>query len=84
MKATIDQFILVARNYPVATVAMICLCRSVVNWLSKVAARCYCRIGCSAAISLLKSGWPAFLFLLLVPDSFQLGLGLNDFGVEVI
>ena len=84
MKATIDQFILVARNYPVAIVAIICLCRSVVNWLNKVAARCYCRIGCSAAISVLKSGWPASLFLLLVADSFQLRLGVRDFGVEVV
>jgi hypothetical protein len=82
IKATIDQFILVARNYPVAIVAIICFCRSVVNWLNKVAARCYCRIGCSAAISLLKSGCPASLFLL--PDSFQLRLGVRDFGVEVV
>ncbi len=31
MKATIRQFILVARNYPVATASMVCLCQSVVN-----------------------------------------------------
>ena len=82
MKATIDRFILVARNYPVGIVAIICLCRSVVNWLNKVAARCYCRIGCSAAISLSKSGWPASL--LPIPDSVQLRLGVRDFGVEVV
>jgi len=37
MQATINQFILVARNYPVAIVAMICLYQSVVNWLNRVA-----------------------------------------------
>jgi hypothetical protein len=52
MKATIDQFILVARNYPVAIVGMICSCRSVVNGVGKVTVRHYCRIRCSAAISL--------------------------------
>src|SRR5512136_1232079 len=39
IKATINQFILVARNYPVAIVSMICLCRSVVN-LSNGVANC--------------------------------------------
>ena len=37
IKATINQFILVARNYPVAIVGMICLCQSVVNGLHEVA-----------------------------------------------
>jgi len=36
-EATIDGLILLARNYPVAIVSMVCLCRSVVNGLSKVA-----------------------------------------------
>lgn len=36
-KATINQFILVARNYPVAIVGMICLCHSVVNGLYEAA-----------------------------------------------
>jgi hypothetical protein len=81
MKATIDQFVLVARNYPVAIVAMICFCRPVVNWSGKVMVRYYCRIGCGAAISRSKSGWPVSLFL--VPDSVQLGLGVRDSGVEV-
>jgi hypothetical protein len=39
IKATIDQFILVARNYPVAIVGMICLCQSVVNGLREAANR---------------------------------------------
>jgi hypothetical protein len=38
-KATINQFILVARNYPVAIVGMICLCRSVVNKSNELANR---------------------------------------------
>lgn len=37
IKATINQFILVARNYPVAIVGMICLSQSVVNRLSRLA-----------------------------------------------
>jgi hypothetical protein len=37
MQATINQFILVARNYPVAIVGIICLCQSVVNWSIGVA-----------------------------------------------
>jgi hypothetical protein len=37
MKATIDQFILVARNYPVAIVAIICLCRLAVNGFNRIA-----------------------------------------------
>jgi hypothetical protein len=36
IKATMDQFNLVARNYPVAIVGMICLCRCVVNWSNEV------------------------------------------------
>ena len=39
MKATIDRFILVARNHPVAIVAIICFCRPVVNGLNKAASR---------------------------------------------
>ena len=37
MEATIDGFILLARNYPVAIISMVCLCRSIVNGLNKVA-----------------------------------------------
>jgi hypothetical protein len=37
IKATISQSILVASNYPVAIVSMICLCQSVVNGLQKAA-----------------------------------------------
>ncbi len=81
VKATINQFILVARNYPVAIVVIICLCRSVVNRLVKVAVRYYCRIRCSAAISISKSGWSPSPFF--VADGFQLSLGLSDSGVEV-
>jgi len=36
-EATIDGFILLARNYPVAIVRMVSVCRSVVNGLNKVA-----------------------------------------------
>ena len=36
-EATIDGLILVGGNYPVAIGSMICLCRSVVNGLHKVA-----------------------------------------------
>jgi len=38
-EATIERLILSTRNYPVAIVGMVCLCRSVVNGLNKVA---YC------------------------------------------
>jgi hypothetical protein len=37
MEATIDGLILLGGNYPVAIVSMICLCRSIVNGLNKVA-----------------------------------------------
>src|SRR4030042_2345167 len=36
-KATINQFILVARNYPVAIVSILRLCQTVVNGLDKAA-----------------------------------------------
>ena len=37
VEATMEGFILLAGNYPVAMTSMVCLCRSVVNGFNKVA-----------------------------------------------